>query len=228
MRERDWMDWFQVVVSVGAIIALAISFVQLGQAARDYERARQEALRAEIAEFGNLAVQCDRPERPTSKWEPAGLWTELCGARRLAYEIMVYDMMRLTGGPKPSLLETVVPEYASIHLEDALVRELVAVAEATVVRKRQKRMTGVDDPCRARGLLLATYMMAHAWPKENQSSKCMSRQYEDQVKKHRDAVAREEDLAHARRFLRFAKLLDALATDCPDPTCGELLAPSEK
>lgn len=203
--------------TLAALVFAGLSFRQSGA---QVQLARRQALADRIGDIGAAAASCAQESSDTTRQlSPAYVWKELCTARSLAYEVLVQDLIIAAADPR--FLSAGAPTEISIHVEDALVRELVQV---TWSFDRGARDTSLEDRCRMRGLVTATYMLAHS-SGASAPGVTFSEEFEDQLSGHRQDVALAIDVDHSQRFLALAAKLEELAPaqQCKDLAVGSTL-----
>lgn len=196
--------------TLAALVFAGLSFRQSGA---QIQMARRQALADRIGDIGAAAAACAQlPADTTRRLSPAYVWKELCPARSLAYEVLVQDLIIAAADPR--FLSAGPATEISIHVEDALVRELLRV---TASLEMHARGAPAEDRCRMRGLATATYMLAHS--SGASTDRAFFDEFEDQVRGHRQELEAAIDVEHSQRFLKLAAKLEELA---PSRQCTSL------
>ncbi len=206
----------QLVMAVCAILAALFAGVSAFEARRQADTAidqariareqadlaRKQARVAEISGFARLASEC-RTQAPGSARSPTDVWEELCTARRLAYGVLLNDLIRKLAEDGRPLVNQRAAKELSIHLEDGLVRELKAKAASVLRRMQSDPNASAEDMCRIRQVFVAIYMFPHP-----------GSDFGEEVREHREDVAAHADEAHARRLLEFNDILEGFGKEC--------------
>lgn len=217
----SWERWATLVAVVSSAAAIVFAAVNAWQAHRQLGLAVDQSRADQVSSFAGLSSSCTTGHEDAPRPLPADtldLWENLCGARQLATEIIINDLL-VTDREEQPLVNRTAARQLSIDLEDALVREVLAVAR-TVRQADQEGLLSTEDVCRARHMLASVYLIQHAqadWGMEHELLNAFRQEMEAQVVNHRRDVENAEsplEKAHGERFLELAELLEDFGRSC--------------